>query len=146
MKDGGISYIMTYHRINAVTLQGLTDVAAEAGRRGTAVFAASPLLMGLLGSDYQRMLTKPPTYLPPCFVDRAKRVKALADDLAVGLSQLSIRFLLSMPAVAVVVCGPTRPRQWEDCRQAYDAGPLPADVYQRIWQIAQQGTETFSGH
>ena len=69
----------------------------------------------------------------------------LADDAAIPLSQLAIRFVLSMPAVDFVLAGAARPAEWEDTRLAYEAGPLPTDLYRQVWANAQRGLEPDTG-
>ena len=146
MKDGGLGYVMTYNRLNAITLQALTDVVPEARRHGVAIFAASPVVMGMLGSNHEQMVNDPQAGYLAAIAGRARSVKALADEIALPLSQLALRMLLSMPQVDVVVAGASRRETWADCQRAYEAGPLPPDVYERVWHIAQQGTEPFCGH
>jgi len=144
--EGGVfKYVITFNRLGAVTLQALTDTVPQARRFGASVFAASPLFMGLVGHFHEAYVADRPFYLPPVFITRAQRVRELADEWGLPLSHLAIRFLLSMPAVDVVVTGPSSPQDWSDCQAAYEAGPLPVELYAKVWHIAQTGPEPVTG-
>jgi len=134
-------YVITFLRLGALSLQGLDDAVPLAEDHDATVFAASPLFMGLLGSRQTELLANPPRYYPPAFIKRARAVTDLAKASAITLTHLALRFLLSMPMVDVVLTGAANPAEWADIRAAYEAGPLPADLYERVWQLAQQGPE-----
>jgi aryl-alcohol dehydrogenase-like predicted oxidoreductase len=138
---GRFRYVITYLRLNAITLQALTDLAPECRRQGVAVIAASPVFMGLLGSQYEVRMARPPAHLAPVLVGRAREIKALADRASLPLSQLALRFLLSMPAVHYVLTGANNAATWADTLAAYEAGPLPAELYADVWRTAQSGGE-----
>lgn len=145
LQTGAFTYIITHNRLGALSLQGLADTIPQARRHGASVWAASPLFMGLLGNIQSADLDVLKGYLPPVFFARAEKVKQLASDLSLPASQLALRFLLSMPMVDIVVTGPANPQEWADCRAAYEAGPLPAELYAKLWQAAQEGEETITG-
>lgn len=138
---GTFNYVITFFRLGALTLQGLTDAVPSAKHHGASVFAASPLFMGLLGSQQTQLLANPPRYFPPVFIKRARRVADLANEWDISLTHLALRFLLSMPMVDVVLTGAANPAEWADVQAAYEAGPLPADLYKHVWQLAQQDPE-----
>lgn len=140
-----LSYIITFKRISAVTLQGLTDVVPAAHAAGAKVIVASPAMMGLLGSKYDEFMAKAPSHLDRVFLDRAKQIKTLADEAQLTLARLSLRFILSIPVVDFVLAGACTPSEWRDCKLAYDEGPLPADLFKAVWQVATTGEEPASG-
>lgn len=140
-----LSYIITFKRVSAVTLQGLLDVVPAARQAGAKVIVASPAMMGLLGSKYDAFIQAPPTHLDAVFIARAKRVKAIADQAGLPLARLSLRFVLSIPSVDFVLAGGCTPAEWADCKLAYDQGPLPVDVFNAVWNEATVGDEPASG-
>ncbi len=142
---GTFRYIITYNRLGALSLQGLTDTVPQARADSAAVFAASPLFLGLLGSRQNELLGDPPGHYPAAYIERARSAMRLADEWSLPLTHLALRFLLSMPAVDVVLAGAANRREWADVEAAYDAGPLPADLYARVWRLAQQGSEAMAG-
>ena len=134
-------------RINAVSLQGLTDLVPLAREHGASIFAASPMLMGFLGSRFDEYVSQRPLVhgLPESFAERGLRLRELAEKAGMTLSRLAVRFLLSMPAADFVIVGASRPQTWADCRAAYEAGPLDADLYADVWRNAQRGPEFVCG-
>jgi aryl-alcohol dehydrogenase-like predicted oxidoreductase len=144
--DFGIfKYVITFNRLGAVSLQGLNETVPQAKRHGASVFAASPLFMGLVGNFHDTYIINPPEYIPSAFIPRAQAVKRLADEWGIRMSHLALRFLLSMPMVDVVITGPSSPQEWLDCQTAYEAGPLPAELYAKVWDAAQAGEEPMTG-
>jgi D-threo-aldose 1-dehydrogenase len=147
--SGVFGYVMTYLRINAVTLQGLADLVPLCRRLKVKIWAASPLAMGMLGDGHepyvQRLQRGELSPKEQVFVRRAQQVTQIAAEAGLPLSQLATRFLLSMPRVDYVVLGAGTPGQWRDCLTAYRAGPLPVDLYQRLWRAAQEGVESVWG-
>jgi len=145
LEFGSFSYVITHARINALTLQGLTDSAPNARQNGAKVLAATPLMMGFLGSrfDASQQQLRDGTLRDGLrvFALRAQRQKALADEAGIPATQLAVRFLLSLPTVDLVLCGPSTPAEWEDNQAAYEAGPLPEGLYGQVWRNAQDGDE-----
>lgn len=142
LPSGAFQYIITYCRVNALSLQGLTDAVPLAQRFGVSVLVASPTFFGLLGSRHEELMAKQGQSV---FAQRAQACFRLADEAYLSVPQMAIRFVLSMPTVDFVLCGPAGPTEAADCREAYEAGPLPADLYHTLWQTAQEGTEPLMG-
>lgn len=159
-----VDYVMTFQRINAVTLQGVSDLVPLCRRMKVRIWAASPFEMGLLGSGYEQYVQQLSTASADqnligvrqiatgqlvrqerIIIQRAQHVAAIAVEAGMTLSHIALRFLLSMPQVDYVVVGPSGLGQWNDCVSAYRAGPLPTDLYKRIWQVAQTGDELLRG-
>jgi aryl-alcohol dehydrogenase-like predicted oxidoreductase len=149
MAGGVIGYVLTYNRISAASLQGVGDIVPLCRASGAKVLAGSPLMGGMLGNlldSYLDNLQKGELLGgEDVFVRRARKISAIAEEAAMALPRLAIRFLLSMPQVDYVVAGTGNLQQWNDCFEAYQAGPLPVDLYQRIWHIAQEGAEPVWG-
>lgn len=143
---GGVyRYAITFHRLGVATLQGLRDSVPQARERNVTVVAASPLFMGLLGDDRERLLADPPAYIPQVYVERVRACQEVCAEWSIPLTQLAVRFLLSMPFVDIVLSGAASMAEWRDVREAYEAGPLPRRLYERLWRIAQQGAEPMVG-
>jgi len=142
-----VRYAITYFRINAVSLQGLTDLAPLAAKHRVSVVAAGPMVHGLLGDRFDAYTRdgKRPGFLPKVFAERALLLADLAQERRLPLSQLALRFVLSIPQVAAVLAGPNDYATWRDCRTAYEAGPLDTELYRRVWAIATAGAETLAG-
>jgi aryl-alcohol dehydrogenase-like predicted oxidoreductase len=146
LAHASFDYVLTYLRISAATLQGLTDEVPAIQRHGAQVFAASPTCFGLLTGAFDQVREQRKQWMPMrVFASRAEKLHQLAADAGMSISHLALRFLLSVPAVDFMVCGAADEPQWADCAAAYDAGPLSADLYAKVWHSAQQGTEPYCG-
>lgn len=73
---------------------------------------------------------------------RAERLRPLARELGVGLPELAVRFVLSSPQVSCALVGISSLAQIETAARAAAAGPLPADVVQRIVDLTAQPLES----
>lgn len=71
-------------------------------------------------------------------VEQAQRLRPLADELAISLPELAIRFALSKPEIPCSLIGISDVAQLEEAAHAASAGPLPAGIVERI--IAEGGT------
>ncbi len=146
LSSAPFDYVLTYLRVNAATLQGMADEVPSIKRHGAQVFAGSPTCFGLLTPAFAQIREQRKDWMPmQTFAKRAEKLHVLAAEAGISISHLALRFVLSVPAVDYMICGAADAAQWNDCAAAYDAGPLPDDVYANIWQIAQAGTEPFCG-
>ncbi|MCX5659355.1 MAG: aldo/keto reductase [Planctomycetota bacterium] len=136
---GKFRYVITYLRINAINLQGLADLGPAANEAGTGIVTASPIFMGVLGPKLEQHIANPRGHFMPVFQDRARAAAKLAAEAGLPLSHLALRFLLSTPGVEFVLAGADTPATWADTAKAYEAGPLPGDLYERVWRNAQAG-------
>lgn len=142
---GLFRYVLTHLRLDAITLQGLVDTVPQAKRAGAAVVAASPMHRGLFGPRHSVLCDSPPPWLNEVQVHRARNVERLAREWGIPLSQLAVRFVLSLPMVDFVLTGAKSMQEWEDVLTAYHAGPVPDELYSQLWANAQAGAEPADG-
>jgi aryl-alcohol dehydrogenase-like predicted oxidoreductase len=145
LETGRYRYVITFKRLTAVSLQSTRDTVPACRENGAAVMVGSAVFMGLLAGKFGEWTVKPPEHVAGPFVERAKRLKKLADAAGLPLSHVALRFVWSMPMVDFVLVGAGTPSTWRDTLDAYESGPLPADLYRRAWEIAQQGPEPVCG-
>ncbi len=136
---GIFRYVITYQRLDAISLQGLADTVPNARAAGARVWAASPLHFGLLAPDPSAAPWQPPDTKWTVFRERASAVRRLTQAAGLPITHVAIRFVLSLPEVDLLLVGPRTREEWADCRRAYEAGPLPQDLYQEVWRIAHTG-------
>lgn len=67
---------------------------------------------------------------------RATRLRPLADELGISLTELAIRFALSKPELATALVGISSVEQVEFAARSAEAGPLPAGAVERILLMA----------
>ena len=143
-----LNYVIVHNRLSAVTLQGLVDSIPLCRQYHTAVWLGSPLMMGLLGNRldyYRRRIGESTDAHPRVLVQRAGEIERLAAQAGLPPPQLALRFALSLTEVDLVVSGAATTQQWADSLAAYRAGPLPQDLFARVWSVAQQGEEPYYG-
>ncbi len=108
---------------------------AQARRLG--VIARGPLAMGLLTGKFKAdtafapddIRGTQPRFRGEKYARRLEFVERVRQLLAPGetLAELAVRFVLSHPAVSVVIAGAKTPAQIEESLRAAARGPLPAD-------------------
>ncbi len=145
LDTGQYRYAITYMRLTALSIQALCDIVPACRRIQAGVIVGSPIHMGFLGDQFEHYLSNPPQHVPPAFVSRAKLLKRLADDAGMRLTHLALRFAWSVPYADFVLTGSSNLAAWRDTKAAFENGPLPADLYRRVWQIAQHGMEPING-
>src|SRR5690606_31431420 len=91
---------------------------------GAEFWAASPLHSGLLGSRFANFTESVPAWLSERNVERAKRVKEIADKYGIQLATLAHRFLVSIPQSFRIVIGATNPSELHHTLSDLKSGPL----------------------
>lgn len=135
--EGRFDYIITHNRLNAVSLAGLKDSIPQAKAHGAFILNASPIHYGLLYDPDAAVKQSPMIERSEVFYQRAKTVQKIAIEAVMPLSQLALRFALSLPMADMILSGAATPEEWEDCLTAFELGPLPADLYAEVWIAAQ---------
>jgi L-galactose dehydrogenase/L-glyceraldehyde 3-phosphate reductase len=124
-------------------LGGMIDRAAAVGM---GVFAIRILAAGALAGEAPRhpiaggtggTLVSGTDYSED--VRAAERLRPVAEELGISLAELGIRFALSKREVATALVGISSVEQVEYAARAAEAGPLPADVVERIVAMAGAG-------
>lgn len=145
LNTGQYRYAITYMRLTALSIQALCDIVPECRRIHAGVIVGSPIHMGFLGDQFEHYLVNPPRHISPVVVERAKLLRRLADEAGMRLTHLALRFTWSNPHADFVLTGSSNLAAWRDTKAAFEDGPLPADLYQQVWQTAQQGMESLIG-
>ena len=137
IEAGAFDVVQLFCRLDACIFDGLAEDLPRVRRAGLATYGASPLHMGLLGSRHEEFLRAPPEWVWAAPRARALRLRALADRRGLTLPALAHRFLFSVAEIDRVVIGARTPAELEDAWAAWQAGPLPADVFAEV--CAAQG-------
>ena len=124
--------LMEFNKLNACSIAALEENLPFCISNQTKYFAASPLNMGLLGSNYEAFTTNRPAWLDEKYVDAAIIVKDIADRHSMALHTLAHRFLLSIPQAFSIVIGASNREQLKDTLSDFDDGPLPGTLFLEI--------------
>ena len=107
------------------------QVFATANKTGTGVFIRSAFLRGILTDEHDTV----PKQLWPVR-DRARKAFELANDDVQSLSELALRFCLSIPDIASVVIGVKSIDELEANVTNANRGSLKVDLLQRLTPLA----------
>jgi L-galactose dehydrogenase/L-glyceraldehyde 3-phosphate reductase len=125
--------------------QDLQRVMQRAARAGMGVLAIRILAAGALAESDERHPVAGPAGRPlmggsAYALDqrRAEAIRPIARELGMGLDELGIRFALARPEVSTALVGVSSAEQLDVAVRAAEAGPLAADVCERIVAAARQ--------
>jgi len=124
--------LMEFNKLNACSAVALEEDLPFCINNNISYFAASPLNMGLLGSNYETFTTNRPAWLDIKFVDAAVNMKSIADKYGIALHSLAHRFLLSIPQLFYIVIGASNRQQLNETLEDFNNGALPHNIFLEI--------------
>ncbi len=140
VRDTDVDVVLCAGRYTLLDQDALTDLLPAALARGTSVVIGGAFNSGLL-ADPRPGATYDYARAPADVLDRALRLKALADRHGTTLRAAALAFCAAHPAVASVLVGVRSAAEAHDCadqfaasapaafwREARDTGLLPADA------------------
>ncbi|MBX3256457.1 MAG: aldo/keto reductase [Chitinophagaceae bacterium] len=132
LKPGLFDVLMEFSRLNACSVTALEENLPVCYNNQIQYFAASPLHMGLLGSNYEAFTTNRPEWLDKRYIDTAIIVNDIAARHGMALHELAHRFLLSIPQDFTIVIGASDRKELEDTLNDFNNGPLPGTLFREI--------------
>ena len=125
---------------NLLEREAEEKLLTEARRANVGIIPRVPLAYGFLTGKYTRDVTFPESdhrsrmtaEQKKDWVEKADRLKPIAAELGISLSQLALQYLLASPAVSVVIPGARNESQARQNAAAGKLPPLPGDVLDRI--------------
>ena len=136
--DGVFDVIMEFNKLNACSIGTANKLLHYCIENEKEYYAASLLNMGLLGASFSSYTSNKPTWMKDGLVERAIRLKQLADTYGMPLSTMSHRFLLSLPFNLKLVIGAGNIKELEASLSDFKAGPLPGSICNKIFNINQE--------
>lgn len=137
IESGCFDVVMLFRRLDACILDGLAADIPRVRAAGLATYGASPLHMGLLGSRYEEFVRDPESWVGRPRIERAIRLRALAEKHGMPLSTLAHRFLFTAAEIDRTVIGARTPAELAAALADFAAGPLPADVFEEVCATAR---------
>lgn len=132
LEAGAFDVVMLFRRLDPVTFDGLDTDLPRLRRAGVLVYGASPLHMGLLGSRYDEFVRERPGWVWGPQIDRAVRLKSLADKNGLPLRELAHRFMFGVGELDRVVIGASNRAELNTALADFAAGPLPRDLFEDV--------------
>ncbi|MBW7893768.1 MAG: aldo/keto reductase [Opitutaceae bacterium] len=147
IESGAFDVVMLFRRLDPCILDGLADDVPRLRRHGMAIYGASPLHMGLLGARHDEFVRERPAWVWGPQIDRAIRLKQVADRHGLPLATLAHRFTYGLAELDRVVIGASNRRELESALNDIDAGPLPVEIFDAVCRVnAGENHETHERH
>ena len=137
IESGCFDVVMLFRRLDACILDGMTADVPRVKGAGLAIYGASPLHMGLLGSRHEEFIREPPEWVWAQPIQRAIRLRALAVRHGLSLATLGHRFMFSVAEIDRTVIGARNPAELAAALADFAAGPLPAALFEEVCQISR---------
>jgi aryl-alcohol dehydrogenase-like predicted oxidoreductase len=132
IESGCFDVVMLFRRLDACILDGMTTDVPRVKGAGLAIYGASPLHMGLLGSRHEEFLREPPEWVWAQPIRRAIRLRALAERHGLSLATLGHRFMFSVAEIDRTVIGARSPAELTTALADFAAGPLAAELFEEV--------------
>ncbi len=133
---GKFDVVLTAFNYSLLWREAEHAIFPAAKARNVGVVAASPLQQGALANRWTEEVASGAPWLSPPRRAQFKALYRFVDEVGISLPDLALRFVLSNPAVHVVLNGARGVSDIEASAAAIARGPLPADVMKRLDEIA----------
>ncbi|MDR8393804.1 aldo/keto reductase [Aliifodinibius sp. S!AR15-10] len=129
--------VSTFLKMDASTLEGFAHDIPTFIDEGLAIYAASSLHMGLLGSRFQEFVDDPPDteWIRQDHIDNAIMVNEVAQKNGMSLTELALRYLFSIKEADRVVLGPTNLEELKKSINNWQEGPLNKQVFEEVTEV-----------
>jgi aryl-alcohol dehydrogenase-like predicted oxidoreductase len=136
METGAFDVVLTAFNYSLLWREAAIAVLPEAVRQEMGVIAGSPLQQGALARRYDDEIESGAPWLSPPRREQYRRLYALADEAAIPLPELGLRFVLSDPRISIALMGARSVEEVEANVKAAEKGPLPPDLLAQLQAIA----------
>ncbi|MFG2561468.1 aldo/keto reductase [Streptomyces sp. NPDC048496] len=141
LRDTDVDTVLCAGRYTLLDQSALAELLPEATARGRSVVVGGVFNSGLL-ADPRPGATYDYAAAPPALLDRALRIKAVAEGHGVPLRSAALHYPLAHPAVATVLVGTRSPDEIRDA-----AGLLSREIPDALWdELRAEGLLTEDGH
>lgn len=129
LETGAFDVVMLFRRLDPVTFDGLAADVPRLRRAGVLVYGASPLHMGLLGARHDEFVRDRPDWVWAPQIERAIRLKALAERHGLSMRELAHRFMFGIGEIDRTVIGASNLAELKTALADFAAGPLPREIF-----------------
>ncbi|WP_031101164.1 MULTISPECIES: aldo/keto reductase [unclassified Streptomyces] len=130
VRDTDVDVVLCAGRYTLLDQSAATELLPEAVRRGVSVVIGGAFNSGLL-ADPARQQTYNYTQAPQDLLDRALRIKAVAERHGTTLRAAALAFCSAHPAVASVLAGARSAAEVHDCADQF-ATPVPDAFWREL--------------
>lgn len=135
MRSGYFDVVLTAFNYSLLWREAEIAVLPAARELNMGIVAGSPLQQGALARRYDEQVENARWLSPPRRA-QFQALYALLDEIELPIAEVALRFVLSNPHISTVLMGARSPEEVDANIAATEKGPLPADVLQRLDEIA----------
>jgi len=136
LRTGKFDVVLTAFNYSLLWQEALHEVLPAAREHGVGVVVGSPLQQGALAKRWEDEIASGAPWLSKPRREQFRALYRLLDEIDVPLPELGLRFALSNADVHTVLSGVRSAGEVEQNVLAASKGPLPADLLERIREIA----------
>lgn len=136
IRTGRFDVVLTAFNYSLLWREAEIEVLPAAKEQGMGIVIGSPLQQGALARRYDDKVRHGARWMSS---PRRKQYIALydfLDEIGLSLPEAGLRFVISNPDISCVLMGARSPEEVDQNAAAAAKGPLPADVLQRLREIA----------
>jgi len=135
-RSGKFSVVLTAFNYSALYREAALEVIPAAVANDMGIVVGSPLHQGALARRFDREVIERARWMSQARRDQFYELYNFVDECGLPLAELGLRFVLSNPDVHCILTGARSPEEVKQNVAAIDKGPLPADILQRLDEIA----------
>lgn len=135
IRTGKFDVVLTAFNTSLLWREAWHEVLPAAAEYGVGVVAGSPLQQGALARVWREEVESA-DWLSRPRREQFLKLYTLVDEVGIPLAELSLRFLLAEPRIATILMGARSVEEVDANVDAIAKGPLPADLMERIDEIA----------
>jgi len=136
MATGAYDVVLTAFNYSLLWREAEIAVLPEAQRQNMGIIIGSPLQQGALARRYDEEVNSGARWLSPPRREQYQRLYAFLDEVGLPLPEVALRWVLSNPDVSTILMGARSVAEVEQNVQAIEKGPLPADMLDRLQEVA----------
>jgi aryl-alcohol dehydrogenase-like predicted oxidoreductase len=136
VRTGQFDVVLTAFNYNLLWREALQEIVPAAREQEMGIVIGSPLQQGVLARRFDEEVRSGARWLNP---PRRRQFLALydwLDETGLTITEAAVRFVLSNPDVSCVLMGARSPEEVEANVAAVERGPLPAQMLERLEEIA----------
>ena len=136
IRSNRFDVVLTAFNYSALFREAVHEVLPAARERRMGIVLGSILQQGALGRRYDDVVRQKPAWLSQARQQQLLAFYRFLDELGMSIVELCLRFAISNRDAGAVLIGPKTARQVADSVAAVAKGPLPAEVSEKLDQIA----------
>ncbi|QDU60346.1 D-threo-aldose 1-dehydrogenase [Planctomycetes bacterium Pan216] len=133
---GKFDVVLTAFNYNVLYREAAIELIPTATQLGMGIIIASSLGQGFLARRFDEEVRRRPVWLAKPRQEQFAKLYAFLDDIGMSLPEIGLRFAISHPDISTVLVGPKTTAQLEESVALVEKGPLPANLLDRLDEIA----------